>query len=215
MKKIFLSFSLFIIIALSAQAGGGAKYQAKMGKALAKFQVAETMEDFQALANEFQLIARKEKKEWLPLYYHAHLHIIMSFRTQEGPEAKDALLDVAAESVEKMVELAPDEAEVYVMQGFLYTGRLMVDPAIRGQRYSMLSQQSNGRALAMEPTNPRAKYLKLANEMGTARHFGQELSSYCSKARELAKQWDEYKSPSAIHPHWGKDRAVKLGNSCN
>jgi hypothetical protein len=84
----------------------------------------------------------------------------------------------------------------------------------RGQKYSMLSSQSLGKALGMEPANPRAKVLKLQNDMGAAQFFGKDPSEYCGQAKELLEKWDAYKIKSPIYPNWGKDQAEGLVKGC-
>jgi len=139
----------------------------------------------------------------------------MSFSEVENPAKKDEYLDVAQQSVDKMLELAAGESEVFVMQGLLYTARLMIDPVTRGQKFGALSGQAIGTALGIEPENPRARYMQLANEMGTARFFGSDVSASCEKATILLAEWDNYQTKSPIHPRWGKGRLVGLMKQCN
>ncbi|HZK07115.1 MAG TPA: hypothetical protein VFC92_02845 [Bacteroidales bacterium] len=212
MKKVTLIITAILISAASY--AGGNKYQEKMGETLAGFSQVESVADYQSLANKFMMIAQAEKTEWLPYYYHAQCYILMSFSENENPEKKDEYLDVAETSVAKMLELAPSESEVYVMQGMLYTARLVVDPMSRGQKYGALSAQSIGKALGIEPENPRARYMQIANEMGTASYFGSDVSVPCQKARVLYDGWDNYQLKSPIHPRWGKGQLVDTMEQC-
>jgi hypothetical protein len=79
----------------------------------------------------------------------------------------------------------------------------------------MLSQMALGKALAIDATNPRVRYVKLSNDMGTARFFGKDLAPFCEEATELLATWDDFKVVSAIHPSWGKDQVKELTTSCN
>jgi hypothetical protein len=189
-------------------------YQKAMGQALGELSQAKTTEEYQAVANKFMMIANAEQDEWLPYYYHAQCYVMLSFAENETSAMRDEYLDVAASSVERMVQLAPAEAEVFVMQGLLHSARLMIDPMTRGQRYSAMSAQSIGRALAIEPENPRAKYMEIANEIGTARFFGKETTQYCFRAQELFDAWDNYKSKSPLFPQWGKGEVAAIVKQC-
>lgn len=212
MKNSILTIAAILIVSTSfAQ---GAKYQQAMGEALAGFSSAKTIEDYQALGNKFMVIANAEKEEWLPLYYHAQCYILMNFNERGNQQKQDEFLDEAEKSIDNMLALAPGESEAYVMQGLLYSARLMVDPMTRGQKYSALSGQSIGRALGIEPQNPRARYMQIANEMGTARFFGKDVSESCQKANELYADWDEYKINSRISPQWGKDQVASIVKQC-
>ena len=212
MKNTFLSIAI-IFLALSGKSQSK-EFAGAMGEALGQYASCKTVAEMQALGNRFGLIANAEKSEWLPLYYHSHCYILMSFMEPTDAKKKDEYLDEAEKSIEKILALAPNEAEVYVLQGFCYTARLVVNPMERGQKYSMLSSQSLGKALAMEPGNPRAKVLKLQNDMGTARFFGNDPSEYCGQAKELLAKWDDYKPKSPLYPNWGKDQAEGLVKGC-
>lgn len=212
MKTSVLIFAGLIIAATAFAAGD--KYQQAMGKTLGEFSQAKTIEDYQAVGNKFLMIANAEEGEWLPLCYHAHSYIMMSFLESESTYNRDKYLDEAATSVEKMVKLAPGEAEVFVMQGLLYSARLMVDPMTRGQKYSVMSAQSIGRALGIEPDNPRAKYMEIANEIGTARFFGKDIVAQCLKAQALYDSWDTYKVKSPLYPQWGKEQIAEVLQQC-
>jgi hypothetical protein len=212
MKTVTLIITAVIISATAF--AGGIKYQKTMGQTLAGFAEAKTVEDYQELGNKFLRIAEAEKNEWLPYYYHAQCYILMSFDNGLKPEQKDEYLQVAQSSVDKLLELAPNESETYVMQGFLYTATLVVDPMTRGQKYSALSAQSVGRALGIEPENPRARYMQIANDMGTANFFGNDVGEICSRAQVLMDEWDDYKIKSRIHPQWGKSQLADVMKQC-
>lgn len=212
MKKTIFILAAMIISATAF--AGGIKYQKTMGKTLAGFGEAKTVEDYRELGNKFLRIAEAEKNEWLPYYYYAQCYILMSFEEKENPGNKDEYLDEAQKSVDRLMELAPGESETYVMQGLLYTGRLLVDPMTRGQKYGALSAQAIGQALGMEPDNPRARYMQLANSMGTAQFFGEDVSKYCGQAQQLYDDWDSYKPKSRIHPTWGKSQVAGLLRQC-
>ncbi len=212
MKKVVLLLAAVSLVFTSM--ADGPEFQQAMGKTLAGYADCKTIEDYQGLANKFERIANAEKAEWLPLYYHAHCYIIMSFMEQSDMAKKDEYLDVAEISVNKMIGIVPDESEVYALQAFMLIARLVVDPMTRGQKYSILSGQAAGTSLGLNPDNPRAKYLNISNEMGTAQFFGSDISKYCVQAKELLEIWDDFKPASPIHPAWGKDQVEGIVESC-
>ncbi len=206
--------SIFIIFASLTGMSQSSDYAKAMGDALSQYANCKSIDDFQSLGNRFGLIANTEKSEWLPLYYQAHCYIIMSFIEPSDAVKKDNYLDVAEKAIDKMMVLVPSESEAYTLQGFYYTARLVVNPMERGQKYSMLSGQSLGKALSLDPNNPRAKVLKLQNEMGTAQYFGNDPKEFCPQATELLANWDNYKVKSPLYPSWGKDQATQIVNGC-
>lgn len=211
MKRFILSLAVvFFSLVAGAQ---NAEYYKVMGETLGKFANCKTAADFQDLGNKFGMIANAEKSEWLPVYYQAHCYILMSFIDQDAAK-KDSYLDEAEKLVNKLVEMAPNEAEVYVLQSFFYTGRLVVNPAERGQQFSQLSGQAIGKALALEPNNPRARMLKIQMDMGAARFFGNDPNSYCPDAKKLLASWDQYKPKSPLYPNWGKEQVEEIVKGC-
>jgi len=211
MKKIILSIAV-VLISLVSMAQKPEFFKA-MGETLPQYGECKSVADFQALGNKFEMIANVEKAEWLPLYYHAHCYILMSFMEPDAAK-KDSYLDVAEKSVTKLIEMATSESEVFVLQAFYLTGRLVVNPMERGQEYSGLSGQAIGKALALDATNPRAKMLKIQMDMGAAQFFGTDPKSFCPQAKELLASWDNFKPKSPIHPRWGKDQVAGIVKGC-
>ena len=211
MKKIILSIAV-VLISLVSMAQKPEYYQT-MGESLGEYANCRGVADFQALGNKFEMIANVEKTEWLPLYYHAHCYILMSFMEQDAAK-KDSYLDVAEKSVNKLIEMAPTEAEVFVLQAFYLTGRLVVNPVERGQEYSGLVGQANGKALAIDPSNPRAKMMKIQMDMGAAPYMGLDPKSFCPQAKELLASWDNFKPKSPLYPNWGKDQVAGIVKRC-
>jgi hypothetical protein len=210
MKKISLFLIALCIVGSSTLANE--KYMQKMGETLEKFKTCTSIEELQEVANTFATIAKAETGEWLPLYYEAHCYIQMSFMDRSG--ASDRYLDQAESSLNKIIELVPEEAEAYALQAFYHTGRLVVNPAERAMTTAPLVSQSLGKALALYPGHPRALYIKLTNEMGTAQYFGQDTAPMCEQARTLLENWDSYVPASPIHPNWGKENVEEIVREC-
>lgn len=212
MKKVSLILGTLLIAALVW--GQEDQYYAKMAESLQGFASSSTVEDYQDLANNFKVIANVEQEEWLPLYYEAHCYILMSFSDQATNEMRDTYLETASGLVDKMSELAPGEAEVAVMTAFYHTAYLVVDPPQRAMSTSPLIHAAIGKALAIEPDNPRAVFLRISNEMGTASFFGEDTTPYCEQASALLNNWDNYVLKSPIHPDWGKEEVKGIVSSC-
>lgn len=212
MKKTILSIA--ILLTTLTGMSQSKEFAGAMGEALSQYANCKTINDFQTLGNRFSLIANAEKTEWLPFYYHAHCYILMSFMEPSDVVKKDSYLDVAEKSIDKMIALVPNEAEAFALQSFYYTARLVVNPMERGQEYSMLSGQAVGKALLIDPNNPRAKVIKLQNDMGSAQFFGKDPKEYCPQASELLANWDNYKLKSLLYPAWGKSQVEGIVAGC-
>ena len=212
MKTILLT--IVILFAALTGRSQSKEFTGAMGEALGQFAACKSVADYQVAANRFSLIANTEKTEWLPYYYNSFCYIMMSFMEPTDTAKKDSYLDEAEKSITKMIELSPKESEVYALQSMFYSARLVVNPMERGQKYSALSAQAVGMALGLDASNPRAKFIKLRNDMGSAQFFGKDPKEFCPQANELLATWDTYKVKSPISPAWGKDQVAQIVNEC-
>ncbi len=212
MKKIILSLVVaFLSLVSTAQKP---EYFRAMGETLSQFSTVGSVPEMQALGNRFEMIAIAEKTEWLPFYYHAQCYILLSFMEQGDASKRDSYLDVAEKSVMKVLEMAPAETEAFVLHSFLLIGRLVINPMERGQEYVSLVNQSNAKALSLDPANPRAKMLEIQLHMGSASFMGTDPKSLCPQARALLANWDNYKLKSPLHPNWGKKQMEEIVKGC-
>ena len=212
MKKILLPF-VFVLVSLATMAQKP-EFMQTMGETLGQYSECKNVADFQALGNKFQMISNVEKGEWLPLYYEAQCYIIMSFMETTDAVKKDSYLDEAEKSVTKLLTMVPDEPEIYVLQSFYFTGRLVVNPMERGQEFGQLSGQASSKALALDPSNPRAKMMQLQMSIGSAPYMGLDPKSFCPQAKELLANWDSFKPKSPLYPNWGKDQVEGIVKGC-
>ncbi|NOQ76169.1 MAG: DUF2141 domain-containing protein [Crocinitomix sp.] len=202
--KTIITLSLLILTSLGFTQG---QYQQKMGEAMQNYAQVASVQDYATAASNFELIANAASTEWLPLYYHAQCYIMMSFSDREASAAdKDAYLEVAESSIDKMITIAPNESEVYALKALYYTAKLVVDPMTRGQKYGILTNTAIQESLARDAQNPRAKQLALSNKVGTAEFFGKDISEFKAEAEQLLADWDNYEIRGPFHPTWGKDQ---------
>ena len=210
MKTINTILLMLLTIAVFAN---DEKYVEQMGKQIQNVYTAKTIEDLQTAVNTFNRIANAEKSKWEPYYYSAFGNIMMATRTNEAAKM-DSYLDQALASVEKGKALAPSESELIALEGFVHMIRITVDPAVRGQQYSGLSMQTFGKALAINPNNPRAMALMAQMQYGTAQFFGSPTTEACGVAAKALTLFNSEKPENPITPAWGKEMAEDLLKSC-
>lgn len=211
MKKYLLA-TLLLCLSIFAHADGGDKYVNAMKGVLSMMDTATTMQTMQNCANRFERIGNAEKKEWLPYYYVALSHVIMSYMEPDN-ETKDALLDKADENWDKANDMKVNDvekAELVLLRGMIYGSRIQIDPQTRGMKYGPLSGQQYGRAMGIDPKNPRAEYLQGQSLLFTPEMWGGGRDKAIPLLESAIKKFDEWESPNEIHPDWGKDDAVKL-----
>jgi hypothetical protein len=213
MRHIIITFTI-LLSSLTLSANGD-KYMQAMGEALQGYATCETVDDYRNLANRFAVISKVAPEEWIPVYYQAHSIIVANFNSQEDAATRDQWLDTAQALIDRLNEMKPGEVEVQVLQGMLYTSRLVVDPQSRGQQFGAMSGAAIGKALAMDPMNPRAQYMMLSNQRGTAAFFGKDLTPFCAQAQELLDRWDSYEGGAeTFYPSWGKGETTYMAQSC-
>lgn len=210
MKTINTILLMLLAIAVFAN---DEKYVEQMGKQIQNVYAAKTIDDLQTAVNTFDRIANAEKSKWEPYYYSAFGNIMMATRTKEAAKM-DSYLDQALASVEKGKALAPNESELIALEGFVHMIRITVDPAVRGQQYSGLSMQTFGKALAINPNNPRAMALMAQMQYGTAQFFGSPTTEACGVAAKALTLFNSEKPQNPIAPAWGKEMAEELLKSC-
>lgn len=200
MKKIVLVLGLVAL--LSNVYAQNASYYQNMGKTLQKMGEAKLEADFQALSNQFELIASVEKGEWLPLYYAAQTTILMVHQGVEKGKV-DTYLDKAQTFIDKALKINENESEIYVLQGFLHQARISVDPMSRGQKYAAMAQVSFEKARAVNPENPRIYYLMAMSVINTPKMFGGGKKNALPLFLQAKEKFDGYTPASQLAPNWG------------
>jgi hypothetical protein len=209
-KTILTVFALLIPIFLLAN---DSAYDKAMTGALTQLGSAQTIADIQNTANSFARISNVAPNDWLAPYYESQCYVLISFREKETTK-KDAYLDKAQSLLTPLLSSQSTNSEVFALQSLLYTARLTIDPMTRGQEYMALSGGAYQKALALNPTNPRALYLQLSNEVGMAQFFGEDVSNYCDRIQDLYSHWDEFNQAEKFHPSWGLNQLEGLMQNC-
>ncbi len=205
--------TILILLFAIATFANDEKYFEQMGKQINHVYTAQTIEELQAAVNTLDRIANAEKSKWEPYYYSAFGSIMMATRTREGAKI-DAYLDQALASIEKGKALVPNESELIALEGFVHMIRVTVDPAARGAQYSGLSMQTFGKALGINPNNPRALGLMAQMQFGVAQFFGSSTAEACGSATKALALFESEKPANPVAPVWGKEMVEGLLKQC-
>lgn len=214
MKKSILTLILVAFVTLGY--AENAAYILKMKEAIAEMETCASVADYKKVANTFDRISQIEKEEWLPLYYAANIHIIMTYiDSAASMQQKDKYLDEAEEYIKKLETLVPQEAEVQLIKAFMIITRIGLDSNTRGATMYASYEAALNKAQALNPENPRVQFMVLSNDVGKAKWFGQDTASFCPKMKKLYEAWDFYPQVSEIHPSWGKKELKDLMVGCS
>ena len=201
------------LIILTQFAYGSDRYTENMKKNITAVYKAGTMEELQQAINALERIGEAEKTKWEPYYYVSFGYVMMATRETE-PAAKDKRLDQALVAWKHAADIVPNESEVAALEGFIYMMQLTVDPASRGQQYSAMAYGAFGKAVKLNPDNPRALYLLAQMQYGTAQHFGKPVQEACDTLRKALEKFDTFKPGNELAPAWGKQQAETMKEGC-
>ena len=205
---------LFLVITLPlVTLANDDKYIEAMSKNIQAVYNAQTPEEIQNAVNALDRIANAEKTKWEPYYYSAFGNVMMANREKDATK-KDGYLDLALAAVEKAKTIQENESEIVAMEGFIHMIRLTVDPATRGQQYSSKAMQAFGKAIELNPENPRALSLAAQMQFGTARFFNSPVTEACGTVSKALEKFETYKSLNPLAPLWGKQMTEGLKKNC-
>jgi len=212
MKKLVVIIGI-LVAGLTVNAQSQQAYIGAMSKGLQSMGEARTMEDWQGVAGQFERISAKVSDQWHPHYYAALAYINMSFRANDVSE-KDKLTDKAQEYIDVAKKIAPNHSEVVALQGFKYMIELSADPVSRGQNMSQMAMQQFGKALNIDPNNPRANVFLAQMEVGMAQFFGSPTDKACEKGQKALELFNAASKEQTLDPTWGKETAEELVKQC-
>lgn len=211
MKNLILVI-LLLTISFYSKANDG--YVKAMSAAIEKMYSAREVNAFIDAANSFDRIAAVEKDEWLPSYYAAFCYSMLATKKSELEKA-DIYLDKADAYLLVALEKGGDEVEILVMQAFSSMMRISVDPATRGQEFSMKAAGYLQQASMINSDNPRVMLMMGQLQFGTAQFFGAGTEEPCNTFKKSIILFEEEaKADPGINPSWGKDQALSMLKNC-
>jgi len=211
MKTLIL---IITMLTVCSSYGQGGNYTQTMQAVIQDLYAAETSNDYDPVINKLKRIADVEKDQWEPNYYIA-LGYTFKAGNIENNEEKDALLDEGLQFVSKAAEITENNAEILALEGFINMIKVSVDPGTRGQTLSPKVMATFGKALGIEPDNPRANLFMAQMQIGTARFFGTGIEEPCAMVSKSVELFDNYQPKSALSPMWGKRSAERYVRYCD
>ncbi len=181
------------------------KYTEAMKNNLEQMKSMQTVQDMVDLTNSYLRIANAEKTKWLPYYYASYLTILTSL-TDPDAAKKDTYLDEAVKTLAVADSLQPNESEIYVLKGFLFAGRLQIDPMNRYMQYLQPMNEAYEKAKVLDPKNPRPEYLVGMTTFYTPEQFGGGAKAAKSIFESSLKKFNEFIPKDELMPTWGKDQ---------
>ena len=216
MKKLNilpLLVALCALVAFNSANATNDKYTETMQKHIETVYTSQNIADIQNAVNAFERIGDAEKTKWEPFYYASFGYVMMANKEKDAT-AKDNYLDLALKSLEKAKSIQSNESEIVALEGFVHMIRVTVDPASRGAQYSGMAFQAFGKAVAMNPENPRALSLLGQMQYGTSQFFGSPTTEACATVAKALEKFDTFKSDNVLAPTWGRKMTEGLKAKC-
>ncbi|MGK0414174.1 MAG: hypothetical protein ACJA1B_002394 [Polaribacter sp.] len=205
MKKLFL----FIVLSIALNVAAQTPYQKGMQKAFSLWEQGKITEASQI----FERISKVEKENWLPSYYVAQIEIIGSFGLNDEVKLT-AKLTKAQEFLDVAKSNSENNPEIIITQALLNTAYIAFDGQKYGMSLSGKNSQLYGRALTIEPNNPRVILGNAEWNMGAAKFFGKSTKPYCDQVKRAIEMGKEEKIEEEFYPKFMVSRAEDVLKGC-
>lgn len=207
MRKYFLTFALSM---MSLTAFAQADYEKIMSDKIAKLETTRSTDEFQALANDFDRIGKKETKQWLPSYYAALAYLQKGrMQMQSG---KMSELSINAGIADKYLDQAEaiagkDNSEIHLLRKMAYSLRMMENPAERYMTDGMKAMEELKKAETLDPNNPRVALIKAEDTYFTPEQYGGSKEKGLEQFKTALEKFNAFKPKTALDPNWGRAEA--------
>ena len=195
--SIIFSILFFLVSTLGSMYAQG-QYEAGMQKAFGLWSENKSVE----ASAMFERIAQAEKENWIPYYYAASTLITASFESKDVVKT-DEMLKKSQTFLEKGNELSPNNSELRTLEGLMYTGYVVMDPAAFGIQYSGKIMALHNEAIKLDSKNPRAHLNKTEYDIGAASFFGTELITFCDAIKSTQILFDNQEEKEVFYPSFG------------
>ena len=148
--------------------------------------------------------------DWLPRYYQARAYLKMGFGAADGDQADKALDQAETALIQARKLPGADQAEVLILQAYIYQGRIQASPMLRGPVYTGRVHEALDQALHLSPANPRA-YLLLGNDLYfRPAMFGGGAAPAKPLYEKAAALFATFRPATALSPNWGEQTVTGL-----
>jgi len=215
--KTQITLLAFLIMLSQLVFANDPAYRQAMQSQLKALGAAQSAAEYQAVANGFNRISEMNPNEWLPAYYTALAYTNAGFIIKDDQAAQDRSFQLAKQTIEASIQANGENAELVALKGYALMGELAVDPQTRGQELSGLVMQTFGRALKLDPQNPRAMVLMAQMQLGMSKFFGQGPEKACGMAQQSLQFFENEKArenANPFAPSWGEEQAQGVIRAC-
>lgn len=204
-NSILVSFLL--LTCLNVCSAVDKNFTSLMEAQVGKFKGLKEVADWKSQSVAFNGISKDYPSEWLPSYYEGYCLLQAGMASAENDEA-DKLFDQAITSLEAASAKSPDNSEINVLMSWVYSMKIVIDPASRGYELGMKSAELTSLAKQQNPDNPRPYLLDGLAAMYTPEEYGGSKILAKELLNTAIQKFETHPAKSAIEPSWGYEKAV-------
>jgi hypothetical protein len=200
-KTMILVVALLVSIPTFSQPR---KYKKSMEKAMEMFHQVSSPEDFMACAETFEGISAQYGEMWLPPYYGAYCLTLASLEAGDY-SVKEEYLKRSGTSIEKMLELNPDESEVQALIALNMLALMAMAPETNGPMYLEDFNSAVQKAKELNPENPRPYYMDGLLKANLPEFMGGGVAEARALHQKAAEKYKSFRNDDPFWPGWGED----------
>ena len=211
MKKSILTLAVAIIAVVAF--GNSNKFEKLMKQNLEIVRSNSDSTSYSNLGDEFEKIAKQNKKHFEPLYYSAYCYIISSWQIADVAE-KIVVLSKAKAQIDKAIKISSNNDELFVLEAFYYQAMIMTNPQKYGQSYSAKANELLQKAQAINKANPRAEFLLAQNVYYRPAQYGGGKKVALPLFEKAAVLFKKQNTDNYLLPIWGAETNRKMIQQC-
>lgn len=188
----------------AAQQAAPAGYQEMLGATIKELMSTGEPAQLKDLAAKLERAAAVAPQDWLPRYYQGYALLINVFQSKEDGDVKDKTLDQAEAALGQARKLGGDEAELLVLQAYIYQARLGISPMMRSMTYSQKVNEALAQAKKLNPANPRIYLVQANNLYFTPKMFGGGAEAAKPVYDEAKARYAAFRPAAPNAPNWGE-----------
>lgn len=210
MKRLIFTFALVVM----ALFGFGQNPTNELEKNIIFLDTAKSAVSQAEITTRFDQLANADSQNWLVAYYAAYSQLLLGIRGQQDQETKDEIYDKALHYLTKADSLSPNNSEVYVMKAYAVFMKMSVYPQKRAMTMIVESNQLIEKAIALDPENPRAYFIKGQTSFYVPEMFGGGKPAAQVSLTAAKEKFEKFRA-KPLFPNWGKLRTDELLKEIN
>lgn len=197
----------FLLLTLTKVCSAGDKnFTGRMESQVGNFKKLKEVADWKMQAATFNIISKEFPAEWLPSYYEGYCFLQAGLAASENDEA-DKFFDAALTALQVAEIKSPDNSEINVLTSWVYSMKIVIDPAARGYELGMKSAELTSLAMKQNPNNPRPWLMQGLAAMYTPEAYGGSIERAKELLETAIQKFETNPAKTPIDPSWGYEKA--------